>query len=296
MNSFEKRLIENAHLINDALDNHLPEIGLRPEKLHEAMRYSTLAGGKRLRPTLVIEAAKLFGLSYEKVLPTACGIEMIYTYSLIHDDLPSMDNDDLRRGKPTCHKVFGEAMAILAGDALLTEAFSCIAKNAYIDGISPKAVLEVIEKTALACGSQGMVAGQAIDILSVNNDIDEETLYYISNQKTGALISLSLWAGARLAEAPTKELEIMLDFGKKIGLLFQLVDDILDVTGDVEILGKPVGSDAKNAKNTFLRYYGYDKTRQMMDEIARDAKILISKIDNVDFFIKMVDFILTRRS
>ena len=295
MNTFEAQLKDNAKIIDLALDGYLPKVTDFPKELHEAMRYSTMAGGKRIRPIMVMEAAKLFGLSYDKVLPTACGIEMIHTYSLIHDDLPAMDDDDFRRGKPTCHKVFGEAMAVLAGDALLTQAFLSIVGNISIDGISTTAVIDVIEKVSKACGSQGMVGGQAVDINLSDENIDEDTLLYISRHKTGCLITASLWAGARLAEASSEDLEIITSYGKKIGLLFQIVDDILDFTGDETLLGKPVGSDLKNNKNTFPKVYGYENSLQLMERLSREAKQLICAIDNCDFFIKLTDFILMRQ-
>lgn len=296
MSVFNICLKRNENIINKALDTMLPGTDIPPERLHEAMRYSVFAGGKRLRPSMVMEAAKLCGMSHEKVLLTSGGIEMIHTYSLIHDDLPSMDNDDIRRGIPTCHKIYGDAMAVLAGDALLTEAFRCFSDNASVPGISGVAVLDVIKKLSEACGSRGMAGGQALDIHSARSNIDEKTLYYICQNKTGALISASIWAGCRLAEASADILELMLSFGEKIGLLFQIVDDILDVTGNEEILGKPVGSDLKNMKNTFPTIFGYDESQRLMKHIAEDAKDQLSGLNNADFFLEMVDFILTRQS
>ncbi|MCR4430711.1 MAG: polyprenyl synthetase family protein [Tepidanaerobacteraceae bacterium] len=294
MDEFQKLLKQKAEIVDAALDFYLPREAF-PKRLHQALRYSVMAGGKRIRPILVMESAKLFGLSFEKVIPTACGIEMIHTYSLIHDDLPVMDNDDLRRGKPTCHKVFGEAMALLAGDALLTDAFSIIARNSAISGISLQAVLDVIDRISKAAGSLGMVGGQAVDIDASGKDIDEQTLLYIDRHKTGCLISASLWSGARLAEASESDLKTIDDYGERIGLLFQIIDDILDINGDEKLIGKRVGSDAKNNKNTFPSLFGYDESLQMVEKLCKEAKDLISSFDNNWFFIQLIEFLKERR-
>jgi len=295
LDKFEHVLLEKAQVVEKALDFYLPKEDIFPETIHEAMHYSTSAGGKRLRPIIVLESAKLFGQPQEKVMPTACAIEMIHTYSLIHDDLPVMDNDDFRRGKPTCHKVFGEGVALLAGDALLTHAFNTIARNALIPGINPTAVIDVIQEVSLAAGSQGMVGGQTMDVISAGSKIDEETLFYISNHKTGCLISTSLWAGARLCDVSDSDLERVKTYGEKIGLIFQIMDDILDVKGDEKLLGKPTGSDIKNDKNTFPNIYGYENSIKLLDELADDAKKLISYYDRSEFFIKLTDFFLARK-
>jgi geranylgeranyl diphosphate synthase type II len=294
LDEFEKFLNQRAKMVDAALDFYLPRENDYPGKIHQAMRYSTLAGGKRLRPVMVMESAKLFGLPFEKVLPTACGIEMIHTYSLIHDDLPVMDNDDFRRGKPTCHRVFGDAVALLAGDALLTHAFSVIARNSDIDGISPLAVIDVIKRVSKDAGSNGMVGGQTVDIESTGVSIDKETLLYIDRHKTGCMICASLWSGARLAEAPAQDLKVMDDYGEKIGLIFQIVDDILDINGDEKLLGKPIGSDVKNHKNTFPSVYGFQESLEMVEKLSQEAKDLVSRFDNNEFFIQLVDFLQSR--
>lgn len=294
LNDFKKTLQEKAHIVEDALSLHLPKKEDYPQKLHEAMHYSVMAGGKRLRPIMVMEAANLFKMPYKKVLPTACAMEMIHTYSLIHDDLPVMDNDDFRRGKPTCHKVYGEAVALLAGDALLTYAFTTMAKNSLIPGIDQKAIIDVIEKVSTASSGYGMIGGQTIDITTVGKRIDKDTLFYISNHKTGCLISVSLWAGARLANASPEDLKRIKTFGEKIGLIFQIVDDILDIKGDEKLLGKPVGSDEKNKKNTFPFVYGYDESIKLVKTLSSEAKELISEYQNSDFFVKLTDFLVDR--
>lgn len=295
MKNFELELREIGKIIEEALDTYLPKSTEYPPKIHEAMRYSTFNGGKRIRPILTIKAAELFDLPGEKVLPTACGIEMIHTYSLIHDDLPVMDNDDFRRGKPTCHKVFGDAIALLAGDALLTLAFRTIAKNAQIEGISLRAVIEVIDRISLASGSVGMIGGQTVDILSQGINIDENTLFYMDNHKTGCLIRASLWSGARLAEAPASDLDKLDKLGEKIGLIFQIVDDLLDVHGDEKKLGKPVGSDARNKKNTFLSIYGYEKSLKLVKVLAEESKEIASEFKNSRFFMQFIDFLVERQ-
>jgi len=295
LQSFEIELNEIRVKIEKALDDFLPKSDEYPPKIHEAMRYSTFNGGKRIRPILTIKAAELFGLPGEKVLPTACGIEMIHTYSLIHDDLPAMDNDDFRRGKPTCHKVFGEAVALLAGDALLTLAFKTIAKNAEIEGISLKAVMDVIDRISLASGSLGMIGGQTVDILSEGIKIDERTLLYIDNHKTGCLIRASLWSGARLAEASASELDKIDQLGKKIGLIFQIVDDLLDLHGDEKKLGKPVGSDVRNKKSTFLSVYGYEKSRELVKVLSNEAKEMAREFKNSSFLMQLIDFLVERQ-
>jgi len=288
-------LKENAALVEKALDFYLPKEGDYPESIHKAMRYSVMAGGKRIRPTLVIKAAELFGTSYEKVLPTACAIEMIHTYSLIHDDLPMMDNDDFRRGKPTCHKVYGEAVALLAGDALLTHAFLTITKNAAIEGISDKSVIDVIEKISEAAGSNGMIGGQTVDIEVSGKSINEDTLYYIDLHKTACLLQASLWSGARLAEANNDDLRTLELYGEKIGIIFQITDDILDVIGDEKLIGKPVGSDLKNNKNNFMSMYGFDECRRIIEKLSIEAKELVMPYEKGQgFFTDFVDFLANR--
>lgn len=294
MNDFKSEMNSMAQAVEHALVQHLPQKDEYPSSLHEAMHYSTLAGGKRLRPIMVMKAAEFFGMPCEKVMPTACGIEMIHTYSLIHDDLPVMDNDDFRRGKPTCHKIYGDALALLAGDALLTHAFATIAKNSKVDGISSDAVIDVMEQVSLAAGGYGMIGGQTIDITSSGKNVNQDTLLYIGTHKTGCLISISLWSGARLAGASKSDLETIKSFGEKIGLVFQIVDDILDVKGNEAVLGKPVGSDMKNMKNTFVHLYGYDNSIKLVEKLSSEAKELMANYKNNDFFIQLTDFIAKR--
>ncbi len=266
----QKELSKQSKLVDNALDEFLPQETEKPVTIHKAMRYSIFAGGKRLRPILTIAAAEAVGGDYRKVIPTACAIELIHTYSLIHDDLPSLDNDDYRRGQLTNHKVFGEDMAILAGDALLTHAFFLINKNVE-QGIDPKLVLRVATEVANASGSYGMIGGQVVDLESENKQIGLETLNYIHRKKTGALFSVSLRAGAILCGAAEEKVDNLTVFAENFGLAFQITDDILDVIGDSAVLGKPVGSDIKNNKATYPSLFGIEKSQQMAEEAISNA-------------------------
>lgn len=238
------------------------------KKIYEAEKYSLMAGGKRLRPVIMMMTAKMCGIEPERVLPFAAAIEMIHTYSLIHDDLPAMDNDDLRRGKPTNHKVFGEAMAILAGDALLTKAFETVA-GFQDDSVSNDRVLKAISTLAIAAGDNGMIGGQVVDIESRNED--EELLKYLHSLKTGALIKASGVIGAILAGANDEEIAAVESFCGNLGLAFQIQDDILDVVGSEAELGKPIGSDAENEKSTYVTLFGVEKAEKMAEEYTNKA-------------------------
>lgn len=264
-------LEERKKLIDEELDQYLPQHGQAPERLREAMRYSVFAGGKRLRPILTMAAAEAMGKGKELVLPAACALEFIHTYSLIHDDLPAMDDDDLRRGKPTCHRVYGEATAILAGDALLTLAFAVISKNRMIARISGDTVAEVVQIIADGAGAAGMVGGQIADLEAEGQPADAETMLYIHSRKTGALFQAALGAGALLAGADKSALSAFKRFGEQFGLAFQITDDILDVEGDTELIGKPAGSDEKNAKATYPSIYGLEQSYRMAEESVAQA-------------------------
>ncbi len=248
-------------MVEDALNTLLPVESERPQKLNEAIRYSVLAPGKRLRPTLVIAAAEALGKAAEMVMPVACALECIHVFSLIHDDLPCMDNDDYRRGRLTNHKVYGEAMALLAGDALLALAFELVAANPC--SVPLDCVVRTIHIIARASGTRGMVGGQVVDMESQGREVSEETLFYIHEHKTGALILGSVEAGAVMAGASQPELEALRVYGRQIGLAFQIADDILDVVGDEARIGKPVGSDQERDKATYPRLFGLEKSREM---------------------------------
>lgn len=253
-------LSERRAAVETALNRFLPPTESRPETLHEAIRYSVLAPGKRLRPTLVLAAAEAVGGSPEAVMPTACALECIHVFSLIHDDLPCMDNDDYRRGRLTNHKVYGEAMAMLAGDALLAFAFQLIAEN--VATVPAHQVLPVLRLIAEASGTWGMVGGQVVDMASQGQEITPETLRYIHAHKTGALLTASVLSGAILAGASEEQAGALKAYGGHIGLAFQIADDILDITGDEQKIGKPVGSDEGNDKATYPKLFGLDESRR----------------------------------
>ena len=280
--------------VDAALDRYLPPKDAPPATVHEAMRYSVFAGGKRLRPILVIAGADAVrgrmeeGGTLHRVLPTACALELIHTYSLIHDDLPAMDDDDYRRGRLTNHKVFGEAIAILAGDALLTLAFGLLAEHASLD---------VVREVAAAAGTFGMIGGQVIDIQSEGKSVDAETLEYIHRHKTAALIRASLVSGAMLSGASAPALKAIREAGTHLGLAFQIVDDILDVEGSLEELGKTAGSDRRKKKATYPEQFGLEASRLKAKSLIEDAKAALQPLGPPAEPIRaLADFIFQRRS
>jgi geranylgeranyl diphosphate synthase type II len=255
-----------------ALDASLaPE---RPESLREAMRYSLLAGGKRLRPILCLAACELAGGQAEQAMPTAVALEMIHTMSLIHDDLPAMDNDDLRRGRPTNHKVYGEANAILAGDALLTRAFEMVALRS--PGVPAERLLAVVGELSLASGAPGLVGGQVVDLESEGKDVDLDTLEYIHLHKTGALLRACVLSGALIAGAPEALLDALRIYARGIGLAFQIIDDILDVTASSDVLGKTAGKDLTADKTTYPKLLGLEESRQRAEALVAEAKAALT--------------------
>lgn len=267
---------EKRKLIEDFVANYFnPPVF--PSILHDSVLYSLTAGGKRLRPILCIAAYEACG-GVENIVPYATAIEFIHTYSLIHDDLPAMDNDDLRRGKPTNHKVFGEAIAILAGDGLLTEAFTILSNTGYAN-INPKTLLKVISEISNAAGLRGMVAGQALDLISEGKEPDRETVEFIHLHKTAALIRASVKAGALLAETTEEKVYQLEKYGESIGLAFQIVDDILDIEGSTEEMGKPKGSDLERGKMTYPRVFGIEESREKAKELVERAIELLSIFD-----------------
>lgn len=242
-----------------------------PETIYESMRYSLMAGGKRLRPILCLATCELLGGTAAQAMPTACALEMVHTMSLIHDDLPAMDNDDYRRGKLTNHKVYGDDVAILAGDALLAYAFEFIAERT--DGVPPQAVLEVIRRLGHAVGAAGLVGGQIVDLASEGNpDTSIETLNFIHMHKTAALLEVSVVAGAVLAGADTDTVERLSRYANNIGLAFQIVDDVLDITSTQEELGKSIGKDVQAQKATYPSIWGLDESRKQADALIQAAK------------------------
>ena len=273
-----KKYLENWRKeVDRALDRFLPSEKDFPKTINKAMRYSVFAGGKRLRPVLVVAGAEVCGLAGQKVLPVACALELIHTYSLVHDDLPAMDDDDLRRGRPTSHKVFGEGMAILCGDSLLTYAFDLVAKNGKMLG-SRAQMPEVLHAVARGAGFDGMVGGQVQDLemddgawMKLSKPRQKEVLDLIHRKKTAALIECSLAAGAHLAGAKKAQVDRLVQYGRKIGLAFQIADDVLDIVGDKKLLGKK-GSDAENRKLTYPALYGIEHSRKMAARLIAEAK------------------------
>jgi geranylgeranyl diphosphate synthase type II len=259
---------DDRHLIEESLEQLLPPENTPPTSIHRAMRYSVFAGGKRIRPVLCLEAARVFQPDVHPAVPVGCALEFIHTYSLIHDDLPALDNDDLRRGKPTCHKQFGEATAILAGDALVTLAFQVLAE-APIEAARRVAVLREI---AYATGTvNGMVGGQVADLEAEGKPIEPATLEYIHRSKTAALIRASLATGALCAGAPEDDLARIRRFGENIGWAFQVVDDILDVEESSAALGKTAGKDESQRKATYPALYGLEKSHEIATDLEHRA-------------------------
>lgn len=261
------------------------------KKIFEAMEYSLLAGGKRLRPIIMMMTAKMFGKNEKTVLPFAAALEMIHTYSLIHDDLPAMDNDDLRRGRPTNHKVFGEATAILAGDALLTLAFETASGSDT--QLAPEKTVRAISVLARAAGYNGMIGGQVIDIESKNEDL--ELLKYLHSLKTGALIRAAGTIGAILADAGEDEIRSVDEFCKNLGIAFQIQDDILDVVGNEQELGKPIGSDAENEKSTYVTLCGLERARELVEEYTKRATDSLARFENNAELIDLANKLVGRR-
>ena len=269
-------LNDRRQRVDDALSAVLLPDDAEPPSVHRAMRYSVMAGGKRLRPILVIAGAEAVGGAAETVMPAACALELIHTYSLIHDDLPAMDDDDYRRGRLTNHKVFGEAVAILAGDALLTDAFRLIAENAARVAKDAALVRDVIVEVVEAASTRGMVGGQVVDIESEGKTVTAETLEYIHLHKTAALIRASLRVGAMLAGGGAEQLAIIGEAGRSLGLAFQIVDDILDVEGTLAELGKSAGSDERKGKATYPAVHGIDASREEARQLIGRAKAMLA--------------------
>ncbi len=282
--------------VDEALQQWLPPAGEIPARVHEAMRYSVFAGGKRVRPILALASGEAAGGGVEEVLPAAAALELIHTYSLIHDDLPAMDDDDFRRGRPTCHKVFGEAVAILAGDALLTHAFRVLADPAAQPGVPADRRLQVVCEVAEAAGSRGMVGGQVVDILSESRPIDLETLRFLHARKTGALIRASVRVGGILGGAGGAALDALTLYGERVGLAFQVVDDILDLEGATEELGKPAGSDLKKQKATYPALMGIEASRREAARLIGEAKDALAGLGGKAWALGAIaDFIGSRK-
>jgi geranylgeranyl diphosphate synthase type II len=266
--NLQQFLITRAKAVNAALDKFLPSEKARPATIHKAMRYSIFAGGKRMRPALCLAAAEACGGSDAAAMPLACAVECIHTYSLIHDDLPAMDNDDFRRGKPTNHKVFGEGIAVLAGDALLTQAFEIAAQA---KGWPRYPHRDLILEIAKASGSLQLVAGQVADLESEGRKISANELRYIHERKTSALLCCSVRLGGMSANCTSAQLKALTDFGYHVGLAFQVIDDILDVTQTSEQLGKTAGKDTQAQKATYPAIVGLEKSRKIAEQLTAKA-------------------------
>lgn len=291
----EIELRKRIDLVDNYLEKQMPSGHITPTSIHEAMRYSLFAGGKRLRPVLVMAAAEALGGQAEKVLPMASAFELIHTYSLIHDDLPAMDNDDYRRGKLTNHKVYGEAIAILAGDGLLTLAFQLALKNHSEVGLEPQTVLLAMQEMAEAAGSKGMIGGQVVDMESEDKTISPELMEYIHSHKTGALFRASVRCGAILAGATNSQLAALTIYAEELGLAFQIVDDILDIVGDEAKLGKKVGSDVANNKSTYPTIYGLENSKIMAQKAIDEAVGALSEFGQAAEFLRQIAFYMTKR-
>ncbi|WP_040716310.1 polyprenyl synthetase family protein [Paenibacillus daejeonensis] len=275
-------LADQAKIIEQALQDSLPSDWDFPQQLRDSMMYSITAGGKRLRPILVLAAAKAtsgYDEAERAALPVACAIELVHTYSLVHDDLPAMDDDDVRRGKPTNHKVYGEAMAILAGDALLTHAFHCVTTAAEHEMVTAEAALAITRDLAYLSGAAGMVGGQAADVLGEQGITSLSDLEYIHLHKTSDLIAFTLLAGGRVGGATPSQLDALSEFGRKLGLAFQIQDDILDLIGDEQKLGKKTNSDVAQNKVTYPYLLGLDKSKELVEQLTAEAKSSLARAD-----------------
>lgn len=288
---------DKCTLVDAALERYLPPETELPASLHSAMRYSIFAGGKRIRPVLMLAACEAVGGDVDAVMPAACAMEMIHTYSLIHDDLPAMDDDDFRRGRPTNHKVYGEAIAILAGDALLTQAFILMSSTSSLK-TDPARMLAVIHEIAGCAGSHGMVGGQVVDMESEGKqDIDLATVQYIHTHKTGALMKASVKAGAILGGADDDRLQALTSYGEAIGLAFQIADDILDIEGTTEEIGKDAGSDQARGKATYPAVMGLADAKRRATELVEMALASLERFDaTADPLREIARYIIDRKS
>jgi geranylgeranyl diphosphate synthase type II len=294
---FDSYVRNKRKQVDQWLDRLLPKADQEPKLLHESMRYSVFAGGKRLRPILAISAYEIAGRTDDAIMPPACGLELIHTYSLIHDDLPCMDDDDMRRGVPTNHKVYGDGMAVLAGDALLTLAFELILANQSIASTPASVSREIALRVAKAAGSQGMVGGQVMDISGYSKDRLLSTLETTCLMKTGKLILASLETGALLAEADSSTAYALSEYGTRLGLAFQVTDDVLNVTGDAQVMGKSVKSDASHDKVTFPELMGVDASIAYAHDCIRNAKASLETLAPAAWFLhELADYVLTRNS
>ncbi len=286
-----KKMNDYKTLITNKLDEYIPQ--RYPQSIFESMRYSVLADGKRIRPILAIETFNLFSDNIEEILPTACAIEMLHAQSLIHDDLPCMDNDDFRRGKPTNHKVFGEAIATLAGDALLSFAPQLIIQKTP-NIVSNEKKLKILDEFMQAAGVYGIIAGQVVDIESEGKEIDKKTLDFIHQHKTADMFKFPIRAGAILGGASQEQLEELTLYAEKIGLAFQIADDILDETSSLETLGKTPGKDKASAKATYVTIYGIEEAKKTLHSLIEESCAIIERNYNSELLVYITKMIETR--
>ncbi len=314
MDSFNERMNEYSSKILAALEEYLKPQGEEYDYVLEAMRYSVMNGGKRIRPVLTLEFCRLNGGDINTAIPFACAVEMIHCSSLIHDDMPCMDDDDLRRGVPTCHKKFGEATALLAGDALITLAFDIITRDEILENLCGKTALKACNLLSALCGINGMMGGQAIDLNYEGKQIEYDTLKQMHMLKTSALIKCACMLGVIVAKNKNcgiietrtfiKKSDEKLDidvnnakiYAENLGLAFQVTDDILDVTGDEALLGKPIGSDADNDKSTYVTLFGVEKATEIAKEYTENAIEVLKAYDDNDFILKMTENLLNRKN
>ncbi len=291
----KRYLSESKKLVDDCLERLLPPDNEKPATIHKAMRYSVFAGGKRVRPILVLASGECLAGNRDALLCIGAAVEMMHTYSLIHDDLPALDNDDLRRGIPTCHKMFGDAIAILAGDALMTRCYQVLAE---IPGLTDATRIRIIGEIAAATGTvNGMIGGQVVDLESEGKPISADVLQYIHYSKTGALLKACIRCGALAAGANETALRALTEFGQKIGLVFQIVDDVLDVTSSSEVLGKTAGKDEKVKKATYPALYGIEASKNKAKELADSAMDDIRDFgEKADFLRGIAAFVVSRTS
>ncbi len=285
-------------LVNDRLAEIFAEKNCLQRSVYDAMSYSVLAGGKRIRPVICLAVCDMLDGEIQNALQFAVGIECIHTYSLIHDDLPCMDNDDLRRGRPTCHKKFDESTALLAGDGLLTYAFEYMTDFSAFNDIDARDILKITNQISKGAGCNGMIGGQVVDLASEGKrDLNEETLTYMHNRKTGALIRISAFAGAVCGGASDEQINALLDYADNLGLAFQIQDDILDCVGDAKLLGKPIGSDAENEKTTYVTLLGLDGAKKRAKDLTNRA-IDALKIfgDKAEFLISLASYLMDREN
>jgi geranylgeranyl diphosphate synthase type II len=293
----QRYLERQREKVDRFLDQAVPDGRAAPKILYESMRYSLLGGGKRIRPILTLAAAEAVGSQNDNILPFAAALEFIHTYSLVHDDLPAMDNDDFRRGRPTNHKTFGEGMAILAGDALLTMAFELCSNPKLKDSVPQDRQVQIIQELAVGSGHGGMVGGQVLDIQAENQDIDLGSLQTIHNFKTGRLIRASVRIGGIFGGASSSQLDSLTGYSEDIGLAFQIADDVLNMTGTREELGKDAGTDAKRGKKTYPTFYGVEGARELAEQCIRRAINRLDEFDQkADPLRAIADYIISRRN